>query len=155
MPDIAHRDILQLTAKPGQVRSFLRDPERIADYYPNLIDYGTIEEGKVFWCNGEAGVALFEFIEERCSDEMITMSIVTSLSAKKPYTADNIKADPLISMVEEWAVEATADGGTQITKTWLDVKLHQMEDLPIVDLIRETAAVEHEKIVTAWNNAAK
>ena len=155
MPDIAHRDILQLTAKPGQVRSFLRYPERIADYYPNLIDYGTIEEGKVFWCNGEAGVALFEFIEERCSDEMITMSIVTSLSAKKPYTADNIKADPLISMVEEWAVEATPDGGTQITKTWLDVKLHQMEDLPIVDLIRETAVVEHEKIVTAWNNAAK
>jgi hypothetical protein len=153
MPNIVHQDIMQLTASPEKVREFLRDPERIAEYYPDLIEYGTFEEGKTYWCRGEAGVALFEILEERCTDIRVSMSIMTNIAVEKPYTVESIKADVFISMVEEWDV-IPKDGGSQITKTWLDVELHQMKDLPIVEMIKETAVEEHSKIVTAWNKAA-
>ena len=57
-------------------------------------------------------------------------------------------------MIEEWDV-VPKDGGTQITKTWIDVELHQMKDLPIADIIRETAVAEREKIIEAWGEAAR
>ena len=153
MANITHQDVMQLTASPEKVRRFLRDPERIADYYPALIEYGNFEEGKTYWCCGEVGVALFEIIEECCTDTRVTMRISTSLSAEKPYTIAGIKAAIFISMIEEWNV-IPKNGGCEITKTWLDVELHQMKDLPIADMIRETAEEEHSKIVNAWNKAA-
>ena len=153
MPNIVHQDVIQLTASPEKVREFLRDPERMAEYYPDLIEYGTFEEGKSYWCRGKAGVALFEIIEEQCTDTMVTMSIMTNIAVEKPYTVENIKADVFVSMIEEWDV-IPKDGGSQITKTWLDVELHQIKDIPIVKMIKETAVEEHEKIVTAWNKAA-
>ena len=150
---IIHQDVIQLTASPEKVRKFLRDPERISEYYPDLIEYGTFEEGRVYWVRGEAGVALFEIIEERCTETLVTMSIMTNITVEKPYTIENIKADVFMSMIEEWDVVAK-DGGSQITKTWLDLELYQMKDLPMVEIIKETAVEEHEKIVTAWNKAA-
>jgi hypothetical protein len=153
MADITFQDVIQVDALPEKIREFIRDPARIADYYPDLIDFGIFEAGKVFWCSGTAGVALFEIIEERCTETMVVMSILTSLSAQQPYTVEGIKADPFISMIEEWDV-VPMDGGAQITKTWIDVELHQMKELPIADIIQETADLEREKIIKAWGETA-
>ena len=150
---IFHQDVIQLTASAEKVREFLREPERISEYYPDLIEYGTIEQGKVYWVRGEAGVALFKILEERCIDTLVAMSIVTNITVEKPYTIESIEADIFMSMIEEWDVIAK-DGGSQITKTWLDLELYQMKDLPMVEIIKEAAIEEHAKIVTAWNKAA-
>ncbi len=47
---------MQLTTSPEKVREFLRDSEHIAQYYHDLIEYDTFEEGKAYWCRGEAGL---------------------------------------------------------------------------------------------------
>ena len=95
MTNITHQDVIQIDAPPKKIREFLKEPQRIADYYPDLIDYGTFEKGKMFWCSGSAGVALFEIIEERCTDTLVVMSILTNLTAQPPYTMGASRPTPL------------------------------------------------------------
>ena len=38
MTRVVHRDVMQLEAAPELVREFIMAPERIADYFPHVID---------------------------------------------------------------------------------------------------------------------
>ena len=38
MSNIIHEDVMIIDASPEQVRQFIMTPERIADYYPDVID---------------------------------------------------------------------------------------------------------------------
>ena len=51
MAKITHRDIMLLNAAPELVREFIMTPERIADYFPDVIDCGAFEAGKSIWCS--------------------------------------------------------------------------------------------------------
>ena len=49
MSRITCRDVMQLSASVSQVRRFIMDPQRIADYYPGVLDFGTFAPGKAIW----------------------------------------------------------------------------------------------------------
>jgi carbon monoxide dehydrogenase subunit G len=153
MTRIVHRDVMQLTAAPEQVREFIMTPERIADYFPGVIDCGTFDAGKSIWCSSKTGVSLLEFVEEECTQWKLTMAVVNASKMATPYTAEAIKANPFMTMVEDWEIEAR-DGGTRLTKTWRNVVKHKMKWLPMNLLIRRTAKAEHQKLVDSWNKAA-
>jgi carbon monoxide dehydrogenase subunit G len=153
MTRIVHRDVMQLTAAPEQVREFIMTPERIADYFPGVIDCGTFDAGKSIWCSSKTGVSLLEFVEEECTQWKLTMAVVNASKMATPYTAEAIKANPFMTMVEDWEIEAR-DGGTRLTKTWRNVVKHKMKWLPMNLLIRRTAKGEHQKLVDSWNKAA-
>ena len=153
MTSIVHRDVLQLDATPERVREFIQTPERIADYFPHVIDCGTFEAGKSIWCSSKTGVSLLEFVEAETTQWKLTMNVVNTGRMTAPYTAAAIKANPFMSMVEDWEIEAS-DGGTRLTKTWRNVVKHKMKCLPMGLLIRRTAKGEHQKLVDGWNKAA-
>jgi carbon monoxide dehydrogenase subunit G len=153
MTRIVHRDVMQLTAAPEQVREFIMTPERIADYFPGVIDCGTFDAGKSIWCSSKTGVSLLEFVEEETTQWKLTMTVVNASKMATPYTAEAIKANPFMTMVEDWEIEAR-DGGTRLTKTWRNVVKHKMKWLPMNLLIRRTAKGEHQKLVDSWNKAA-
>ena len=67
--------------------------------------------------------------------------------------AEAIQADPFMTMVEDWEVEAS-EGGTRLSKTWRNMVMHKMKWLPMGLLIRRTAKAEHQKLVDGWNKAA-
>ena len=150
---IVHRDVMQLDAAPKRVREFIKTPERIADYFPHVIDCGTFEAGKSIWCSSKTGVSLLEFVEEETTQWKLTMNVVNASKMAVPYTAEAIKANPFMTMVEDWEIEAN-DGGTRLTKTWRNVVKHKMKWLPMGLLIRMTAKGEHQKLVDGWNKAA-
>ena len=153
MTSIVHRDVLQLDATPEQVREFIQTPERIADYFPHVIDCGTFRAGKSIWCSSTTGVSLLEFVEAETTRWKLTMNVVNAGRMAAPYTAAAIKANPFMSMVEDWEIEAS-DGGTRLTKTWRNVVKHKMKWLPMGLLIRRTAKDERQKLVDGWNKAA-
>jgi hypothetical protein len=148
-----YQDVMQLDVAPEQVREFIMTAERIADNFPNVIDYGTFETGKRIWCSGKSGVSLLELIEEESTDKKLTMTVVSANTVKPPYTAEAIRAKPLVTMVEDWEIEANA-GGTRLTKSWRKVEKHKMKWLPMKLLIRLTARAEHQKLIDGWNKAA-
>ena len=151
--NIVHTDVFTLAASAGQVREFLRSPERIADYYPGATAYGDFEPGSSYWILSELGSALFEILEPRCTETMVAMHITTSFSKEKPESPAAIKAEPFITMIEEWDVQPKGTG-CEIIKSWMDVELHQMKDLPMADMIRQSASEEQAVIINAWNAAA-
>ena len=75
MSKTVYQDVMQLDVAPEQVREFIMTAERIADYFPNVIDCGTFETGKRIWCSGKAGVSLLELIEEESTDKKLTKEI--------------------------------------------------------------------------------
>ena len=153
MSSIVCRDVMQLSASPSQVRRFIMDPQRIADYYPGVLDFGTFTAGKAIWCSGKAGVSLLALSESESTSSKLVLTVISSRSVRKPYTIEGIKADPFLSMVEDWEI-AAQDGGTLLTKTWRDVVKHKMKWLPMNLIIRRTARAEHQKLIDAWNKAA-
>jgi len=154
MSRITHRDVMQLSAAPSQVRQFIMDPQRIADYFPDVLDYGTFAAGKAIWCSGKTGVTLLALNESESTESKLVMTVITNRSLRKPYTIEGIKADPFLSMVEDWEIEAK-DGGTLLTKTWRDVVKHKMKWLPMSFIIRRTARAEHQKLIDAWDKTAQ
>jgi hypothetical protein len=92
MNKITYRDVMLLDASPMQVRQFIMDPGRIADYFPDLIDYGTFEAGKAIWCSGKSGVTLLEFNEKESTESKLVLTVVTSNTQKPPYTVEGNKA---------------------------------------------------------------
>ena len=150
---VVHTNVFELAASAEQVRQFLRNPERIADYYPGATGFGDFETGHSYWIVSELGSALFEILEARCTDTMIAMHITTSFSKEQPESPAVITAEPFITMVEEWDVQPKGNG-CEVTKSWMDVELHQMKDLPMADMIRQSASDEQAVIVAAWNAAA-
>lgn len=153
MGNIVHRDVLQLNVSPKLVREFIMTPERIADYFPGVIDCGVFEVGKSIWCSARTGVCLLELVEEETIDSKLTMNVITARKVAQPYSAEAIKANAFMSMVEDWEIEARGSG-TQLTKIWRNVVMHQMKWLPMGMLIRWTTKGEHQKLVDGWNNAA-
>ena len=153
MSGIVHRDEMQLEGAPERVREFILTPERIADYFPHVVDCGTFEQGKSIWCSSKVGVTLLESVEAETTQWKLTLNIVNTGRIAAPYTAEAIKANPFMSMVEDWEVEAN-EGGTRLTKTWRDVVQHKMKWVPMGLLIRRTAKAEHQKLVDGWNKAA-
>ena len=153
MTRVVHRDVMQLAAAPELVREFIITPERIADYFPHVIDCGTFEAGKNIWCSSKTGVSLLEFVESETTQWKLTMNVVNTGRMAAPYTAEAIKANPFMTMLEDWEIEAN-DDGTRLTKTWRNVVKHKMRWLPMGLLIRRTARGEHQKLVDGWNKAA-
>ena len=153
MTKIVHRDVMQISATPVQVRQFIMTPERIADYFPGVIDCGTFEVGKSIWCSAKTGVSLLELAEAETTEWKLTMNIVNASRMPEPYSVEAIKADPFMTMVEDWQIEAN-DGGTRLTKTWRNVVKHKMKWVPMGLLIRKTAKAEHQVLIDSWNKAA-
>jgi len=153
MGKIIHRDVLQLNASPELVREFIMTPERIADYFPGVNDCGAFEAGKSIWCSAKTGVCLLELVEEESSDLKVTMNVITARKVAEPYSAEVIKANAFMSMVEDWEIEANGSG-TQLTKIWRDVVMYKMKWFPMATMIRWTTKGEHPKLVNGWNKAA-
>ncbi len=154
MSAIIHRDVLQLSVSPEQVREFIMTPERIADYFPGVIDCGAFEAGKSIWCSAKSGVCLLQLVEEESSEFKVTMNVITARKLSQPYSAKAIKANVFMSMVEDWEIEPRGRG-TQLTKTWRNVVMHKMKWLPMATLIRWTTKGEHQKLVDGWNKAGQ
>ena len=153
MNNIVHRDVLQLDVAPAQVREFIMTSARIADYFPGVIDHGTFEAGKSIWCSARTGVCLLELVEGESSALEVTMNVITARKVAEPYSAEAIKANVFMSMVEDWEIKAKGSG-TQLTKIWRDVVQHKMKWVPMGLLIRMTTKGEHKKLVAGWNKAA-
>ena len=147
-------DVMQVDASIDQVRSFITNPQRIADYYPGIQEFGTFIEGQAIWCRDKSGVTLLEYPQDQKTDSKIVMHVTTSLSAKPPFTIESIKADKFLTLSEDWLLEEK-HGGTEITKVWRDVELHKMKWLPIGFVIKRTAKKEHSTLIDGWNKAAK
>jgi len=153
MGRIVHRDVMQLNAAPELVREFIMTPERVADYFPGVIDCGTFEAGKSIWCSAKTGVSLLQIIEEETTAWKLSMRVVNAMKMAAPFSAEAIQANPFMTMVEDWEVEAS-DGSTRLSKTWRNMVMHKMKWLPMGLLIRRTAKAEHQKLVDGWNKAA-
>ena len=154
MSRLIHRDVMQLDVAPERVREFIMTPERIADYFPGVIDCGTFETGKSIWCSAKTGVSLLQLIEEETTQWKLTMRVVNASKIATPYTVEDIERNTFMTMVEDWEIEAS-DGGTRLTKTWRNVVMHKMKWLPMGFLIRRTAKSEHKKLVDSWNKASE
>ena len=144
---------MQVNASIEQVRAFIQDPVRIADYYPGIVESGKFEDGRSIWCKAKSGVSVLEFPPELCTDSRLVMQVTTSQSAQKPYTIEGIKAQPFVSMTEDWELQKK-DGGTQITKTWHSLKQHKMKWLPMGFIVKWMARKESPVLVREWNRAA-
>ena len=154
MSEIVHKDTMQIDASPDQVLAFVRDPKRIADYFPKFIDCGTFVEGKSYWCLGKSGYSLLETVESECSDNKVTI-VVYSANPKTACTAQDIKDNAFMTMFEDWEVKAQGDG-TELQKTWRDVECFGlMRWIPMNSLIRSTARNERTQLIECWNQAAK
>ena len=153
MSRITCRDVMQLSASVSQVRRFIMDPQRIADYYPGVLDFGTFAPGKAIWCSARSGVTLLALNQSESTASKRVLTVTSSRSVRKPYTIEGITADPFLSMVEDWEI-AAQDGGTRLTKTWRDVQKYKMKWLPMNLIIRRTAGAEHQKLIDGWNRAA-
>lgn len=154
MKNFSFTDVMQVDADIEQVRKFVRDPVRIADYYPGIIEYGIFEQGRAIWCRADSGVSLLEYPPELCTDNRIVMQVTTSQDASPPYSVNGIKSRPFISMTEDWELREK-DGGTQIRKTWHSLVQHKMKWLPMGFIIRRMARKESAILVREWAKAAK
>jgi hypothetical protein len=151
---LVHREVMELRATPAQVLAFVMTPERILDYYPDPIEGGVFEEGRAIWCRGAIGVSMLERVDGESSDDCLVVLVTTAAGLEPPYTQENIRAAATFTMVEDWAVVATARG-TTLTKSWRDVTM--MIDLPfsMEDAVRETAKGESKPLIEKWDAAAR
>lgn len=151
---IAHQEVIQLQASIEQVRAFIMTPERILDYYPGPIGGEVIEQGLSFYCQGKSGVSLLELDQNQSTENTIVLNVTTATNLKPPFTPERIKANTFFTMVEDWALTPTAQG-TQLTKTWRDIKKTKLKFLPMGLIVRKSAKAESEKLRKAWDEAAK
>ena len=151
---LVYREVMELQATPAQVREFVMTPERIMDYYPGAVEAGVFEAGRSIWCRGETGMALMELDEAQSSDSCLVIFVTTAMGLEAPFTVEGIKATPMFTMYEDWAVAASADG-TTLTKSWRDVVTTTDLGFPLEDAIRETCKTETEPLIEGWNAAAR
>jgi hypothetical protein len=151
--NIVHTEIMQLRATPAQVREFILTPERILDYFPSPVDGGVLEPGNSIYCRGEMGTSMLELVAEKSSDELMVIKVTTALGLEAPFTRARIEASSTFTMVEDWALAATAEG-TQLTKTWRDVASEGPEPFPLADAVKQGAIHESSALIAGWNAAA-
>lgn len=157
MSDVIYKDVMQLNASVEQVRSFILNAERVAEYFPNLIEFGELpaeDGGTANWFRDKSAVSLLEYPRDQCTDTKVVMHVTSSRKAKLPFSIESLKADPLMSLKEDWLLEPS-NGGTQLTKIWYGEAMHKMKWLPIRFIIRRTAKSERGALITAWNRAAR
>ncbi|MEM9174888.1 MAG: hypothetical protein AAGC67_06610, partial [Myxococcota bacterium] len=150
---LVHTEVMQLRATPEQVRAFILTPDRILDYFPQPIDGGVLEAGRAIWCRGEMGVSMLELVESETTDAMVVIKVSTAFGLEAPFTRERIEAQTVFTMIEDWALEATADG-TRLTKSWRDVRSKGPEPFPIADAVKQGAIHESPQLVLGWNAAA-
>jgi len=149
---LVHREVMELQATPAQVREFILTPDRILDYYPAPVEGGVFEAGRSIWCRGEMGVSMLELLDES-TDDCVTVLVTTAIGLEPPYTPAGIEAATTFTMVEDWALAASADG-TTLTKSWRDVRIPGDAPFPIEDAVRDAAKGESGHLVEQWNAAA-
>jgi hypothetical protein len=150
---ILHTEVMELRATPAQVRDFILTPERILDYYPDPVDGGVLEPGKAIWCRGGNGVSMLETVESESTSDCLVIKVSTAFGLTAPFTRERIEAACTFTMVEDWALEATAEG-TTLTKTWRDVTATGDVPFPLEDAVREGAKHESASLIEGWNRAA-
>jgi len=153
MHKIVHVDHMLIHASPEQVRRFIISAERVMDYYPDATACGTFEAGKSIWCSNKTGVSLLEVVGTP-TDNKITLRVVAANGLTPPFSIEQIKAKPFLTMYEDFLIETHRDG-VQLTKTWRDIIKHQMKFLPMGLIIKLTAKGEHQRQVDGWNFNAK
>ena len=151
--NVVHREILLLRATPAQVKAFIMTPERILDYYPQPIEGGVLEPGKAIYCRGDIGTSMLEVLETESTETCVVVQVTTAIGLEAPYTRKRILAGATFTMVEDWELAPTGTG-TQLTKTWRDVKAIGEEPFPLADAVREGAIHESGALVEGWNRAA-
>ena len=150
---IVHTEVLQLRATPEQVREFILTPERILDYFPQPVEGGVIEAGRAIWCRGEMGVSMLELVEEETTSAVVVIKVSTAFGLEAPFTRERIESNTVFTMIEDWALETTAEG-TRLTKSWRDVEALGPEPFPIADAVKEGAIHESAQLNAGWNAAA-
>ena len=150
---VIHREVIELRATPAQVREFIMTPERVVDYNPQAVEAGVLEPGHSVWFRTETSLVLVERVEDECRDDRVVVEAIIASGVVPPFTADDVRAGRIMSLMEDWDLEETADG-TVATKTWRDVVT--VVDLPFdaEDSIRELAKTETAPIIEKWNAAA-
>lgn len=151
---IVHTEVMEIRATPAQVREFILTADRILDYYPSPIDGGVLEAGKAIYCRGEIGTSMLELLEDESNDELFVVKVTTAIGLEAPYTRGRIEANCTFTMIEDWAMAATASG-TRLTKTWRDVIAEGPEPFPLAEAVRGGAVHESAQLVAGWNKAAE
>jgi hypothetical protein len=151
--NIVHTEIMELAATPAQVREFILTPERILDYYPMPVEGGVLEAGEAIWCRSEMGVSILERIPTESNAQLVVIKVSTAFGLDAPYTRERIEENTVFTMLEDWALEATASG-TRLTKTWRDIEAIGKEPFPLADAVRQGATHESTQLVAGWNAAA-
>ena len=151
---ILHTEVMELRATPDEVREFILTPARILDYYPDPVDGGVLEAGRAIWCRGGNGVSMLETVPDECSDDCLVIKVSTAFGLTPPFTRERIEAACTFTMVEDWALAATATG-TTLTKTWRDVTANGEVPFPLEDAVREGAKHESASLIEGWNTAAR
>jgi hypothetical protein len=123
-------------------------------YNPGAIEGGVFEPGHSVWFRSPSGLTMVERLEEECHDGCVVIRATIAPGVELPPTAEAVRAAAVITLVEDWFLEAT-DRGTTLTKTWRDATASI--ELPIVleDSIRETAKEETPLLVADWDEAAR
>ncbi len=154
MKTLLHTEVMDLSASPDQVRSFITTPQRILDYYPHGIEAGELEAGKAIYCRGKQGISLLEVDQEQSNGDTIVMKVYTAQKCALPYTVEGIKSAAFFSMVERWQVEAHGQG-SRLTKSWGDVTKYKLRFLPMNWMVKRGARGESAELVAGWNAAAR
>jgi hypothetical protein len=149
-----HTEIIQLRATAAQVKEFIMTPERILDYYPSGIDCGVIEPGMSLYCRGKSGVSLLELDVAESNDKKLVVNVTTAMNLSPPFTAERIKDAVFFTMVEDWKVEPH-DSGTQLTKTWRDIKKFKLRFLPMRSIVKKSARAESASLKNSWDATAQ
>jgi hypothetical protein len=150
---LVHREVMELRATPAQVLQFVMTPERILDYYPDPVEGGVFDPGRAIWCRGATGVSMLERVDAESDDDCLVVLVTTAVGLEPPYTPEAIRAAATFTMVEDWAVAASAEG-TTLTKSWRDVRTIVDLGFSMEEAVRETSKHESEPLIERWNAAA-
>jgi hypothetical protein len=144
---------MKLRATPGQVRSFITAPERILDYYPGGLEGGVLVPGQSIYCLARTGVSLLEVDATQSTADTVVVTVYTARKLNPPYTVESIKSAAFFRMIEDWQIEADAEG-TILTKTWRDIEKYRLRFLPLRAIVRAGAKGETQALIDGWNKAA-
>lgn len=144
---LIHREVLHLRIPTATVRRFIKTPARIGDYYPGARDWGVIQDERVFYCGGSAGISLFEVLEDE--PHRVRLRVWTARGLSSPPDTDALKEAAFFVMDEDWEL-TEVEGGTTLTKSWHRLEKRRLRFLPMAFIIRRAIPRESEKMVAKW-----
>lgn len=143
---VAQETIL-LNTSIETVRSFIKTPARILDYYPAGNDCGELESNRYFYCKGVGGISLLEITKDE--PEHVCLKVWTAVYCRKPYTVENLKKNAFFIMSEDWRMESKNDQ-TQLIKSWLNLKKIKLRFLPMAWIVRNSIKKESQLMAEKW-----